>query len=330
MGNEIVVKAALAAGAEAFFGYPITPSTEILETWAKEASKNKNLIFLQTEDEMAAGFATIGAVMGCKKAFTATGGPGNVLMQDALSMAESLRVPMVTVISQRGGPSTGTVIYSQQELTLTAFGGNSEGYRIVYSPSTLQELYDYTIKAFNTAWTYQWPTFVLTDGYLSKMMGGVELTKPAKIAAKKCILEEGRVNLRNCYNLEEEIFELNKKLKADFEKITPEILESESYKVDGAKKLVVAHGNVGSAARVAISELDGVGLFRPITVQPFDQAGLRKAAQGKEKIYVIESAANQLIRLVKENLYGLDIPIVHYGRPGLGITPEEIVREVKS
>src|SRR3990172_8074719 len=157
IGDEVLVKAALKVGATMMTGYPITPATEIMMAWAKTASKNKDLIFLQTEDEMSAGFALIGAILAGKKAFTASAGPGNVLLQDPFSMAENMRLPIVAFIMQRGGPSTGTVIYSQQEVNLTCFGGNGEGLRIVYSPSNHQDLYDYGIKVFNTAWKYLFP-----------------------------------------------------------------------------------------------------------------------------------------------------------------------------
>lgn len=115
--------------------------------------------FLQTEDEISAGFTVCGAVQAGKKAFTATAGPGNVLMQEPFGMAEAMRLPLFAIIQQRGGPSSGTVIYSQQEVALTTYGGNGEGYRIVYSSASHQEIYDYTIKGFNMAWKYRWPTF---------------------------------------------------------------------------------------------------------------------------------------------------------------------------
>ena len=142
MGNKILAQAAKDAGAKVMFGYPITPASEILETWVTLCQQENKISFLQTEDEMAAGFATIGACLAGKPAFTATAGPGNVLMQDAFSMAEALRIPTVAMIVQRGGLSTSTVIYSQEEVRLTCYGGNGEGFRIVYSTAGLQELYD--------------------------------------------------------------------------------------------------------------------------------------------------------------------------------------------
>ena len=233
IGNAIIVKAALNAGAEMMFGYPITPTTEIMSEWTKVSEKDPSdkIKFLQAEDEMAAGFALLGAVLGGAKAFTATSGPGTVLMQDPMSMAEAMRLPTVAFIMQRGGPSTGTVIYSQQELVLTCHGGNGEGMRIVYAPSTLQELYDLTIKAFNIAWQYRFPTFILGDGYLAKMQGEVEIWDPGEKGLEivpaapylgdqknpdligklqptgSFTVKKNYVNLRNCFNLEEEIFQ---------------------------------------------------------------------------------------------------------------------------
>ncbi|NLB17904.1 MAG: ferredoxin oxidoreductase, partial [Syntrophomonadaceae bacterium] len=158
-GNETVAWAALAAEADIMFGYPITPQNEIMHYWTRLGPKYGRK-FLQTEDEISAGFTVCGAIMAGKKAFTATAGPGNTLMQEPFSMAEGMGLPTVAVIQQRGGPSSGTVIYSQQEVTLTTYGGNGEGHRLVYSTASNQELYDYTIKAFNVAWKYKFPTFV--------------------------------------------------------------------------------------------------------------------------------------------------------------------------
>ena len=122
-GNEVVAWACLAAQADIMYGYPITPQNEIMHYWTRLGPKFGRR-FLQTEDEISAGFTTVGGVLSGARAFTATGGPGNTLMQESISMAEMMRIPTVMIIQQRGGPSTATVIYSQQELTLTTFGGN--------------------------------------------------------------------------------------------------------------------------------------------------------------------------------------------------------------
>ncbi|MBL7058685.1 ferredoxin oxidoreductase [Patescibacteria group bacterium] len=338
MGSQIIALAAVEAGATGFFAYPITPASEIMSFWLKEKEANPALDFMQTEDEISAGFTTIGNILGGKVAFTATAGPGNVLMQDPLSMAESMRVPIVCIIGQRGGPSTGTVVYSQQEVTLTAYGGNSEGYRIVYSPAGLQELYKYTKKAFVTAWKYRFPTFVLTDGYTTKLRGEVNISKEKNPKIETIELfgsEKEYVNYRNCFEYEEEIYELNKNLENEFNKANSKVEEYFIYPTKPEKKLdclIIAHGIVGLAAKAAIDQNKSnkkIALFRPITLRPFPKKKLIEMAANAKKIIVVESAANQLLRLVKENLYGLKTPITHIGKAGLGIYPDEIKKAFK-
>lgn len=365
-GNIIAANAARAAGATHFFGYPITPSTEIFETWVKLVGDpsqpqkspvtNENLSYLQCEDEMASGFALIGACMAGKKAFTATAGPGNILMQDAFAAAEALRVPTVALIMQRGGLSTSTVIYSQEEVTLTCLGGNGEGFRIVYSPSGLQELYDYTIKAFNSAWKYRYPAFVLADGYQAKMEGEIEMhdmPKDEYITPEPILLGSKRkqgisTNLRNCYDQEEEINDIIEEYRKDFAEITTEIAESESYKTDDAEILIIAHGIVATAAKAAIDMLRDsnikAGLWRPITLRPLDTSSLLSVVKGKKTILFTESALGQLTRLINDefghsNTFCLDdekngendrndknssTKIQTLYKPAIGIAPKEI------
>lgn len=362
MGNEALGRAALAAGAKVMYGYPITPTSEILHFWSKEAcgekGKKDGLVFLQAEDEIGASFMLVGGVLAGARAFTATGGPGHVLMQDAFSMAEAMRLPVVAYLSQRGGPSTSTVIYSQSEVNLACFGGNGNGYRIVYSPATLQEMFDYGIKVFNIAWKYRFPTFLLTDGYLSKMMGEVELYAPEEkgismepteaymLEKKRTRRLEGLVPspelhirrgadgvdydcFRNCLNMEEETLAVNMEIKDAWDKMAPEIVEHREYGDKDADLLIVAHGIVAAGAKAAIDRLKASGvkarLFRPVTLRPFPEDALRRAAQGARKIFVPESALGQLSRFVRDSLYGhASAPIVEYGRPSIGITPKEI------
>ncbi len=351
-GNVVSAHAAMNAGATHFFGYPITPSSEILETWvnlvgdinkpAKSPITKEPLNYLQCEDEMASGFAMIGACMAGQKAFTATAGPGNVLMQDAFSAAEALRVPTVALIVQRGGLSTSTVIYSQEEVTLTCFGGNGEGFRIVYSPSNIQEMYNLTLRAFNSAWKYRFPTFVLSDGYQGKMQGEVEMKPMAQkdyVEPEPILLGKKRkkgepTNLRNCYDQEEEIFEIIESYRKDYEKLSPKIAESEYYQTKGAQTVIVAHGIVATAAKVAVDELrkknHSIGLWRPITLRPLDLDSLIKSLEKANRIVFIESALGQLAKIVLDELGHRNLKnkfkIETYYRPAIGITPEEIVK----
>ena len=333
MGNHVLAQAAKDAGAKIMFGYPITPASEILEKWALFCTENKNLSYLQAEDEMAAGFGTIGACLAGMPAFTATAGPGNILMQDAFSMAEALRIPMVAMIMQRGGLSTSTVIYSQEEVRLTCFGGNGEGFRIVYSTANLQELYDYTLKAFKIAWKYRWPVFILADGYQGKMMGEVEISNiKCQMSNIEPILKKG-VNLRNCFNREEEIGEIIKRYQKEYQQVREEIEEHENYQIKGAKIILIAHGIVAAATKVAVDRLRkkkiAAGLFRPITLRPFPARVAIGVLKEAEKIVVLESAEGQLANLLKDEVL-IPKPLIEYYKPAVGFTPEEIVKTIGS
>lgn len=332
MGNKIVAQAAKEAGAKIMFGYPITPASEILETWTNLALKNKNLSVLQTEDEMAAGFATIGSCIAGIPAFTATGGPGNVLMQDAFSMAEALRIPTVAIIVQRGGLSTSTVIYSQEEVRLTCFGGNGEGFRVVYSTANIQELYDYTIKAFRTAWKYRFPTFILSDGYQGKTRSEVILKKQKKQIPNVNSIFESQQNIRNCYNLEEEICEVITDYFQDYSKVRKKIEESSSFKTNDAQIVIVAHGIVAQAAKEAVVLLreKGIkaGLFRPITLRPFPISACKRAIKNTKRVVTVESAMGQLGELFKSELWGENLPLTEINKPAAGFTPKEIYEAI--
>jgi len=334
-GNEAAVLGAIDAGATMMFGYPITPATEILEGWISKAEKSSRLQYLQTEDEIAAGFGVLGAVLAGHKSLTASAGPGHVLLQDPISMAENMRLPFVGIMMQRGGPSTGTVNFSQQEVNLAAFGGNGEGLRVVYSASTVAEMYDLVIKAFSTAWKYRFPTFVLGDGYLGKMRSTISLKEHLNPVVSKPILAEGAkpTHLRNCYSSEEVFGAYLRKNIDEWLEAAPKIAESESYMAREANEIIIAHGLVASAAKEAVAQLRRqrrrTGLFRPITLNPFDTVKLKKIARDAQRIIVIESARNQLAKIVKSELFGVSLPVYVISKPAEGFTPEEIVDAVR-
>ncbi len=334
-GNEVVLRGALAAGADFFAGYPITPTTEVLSGWAKVAAKNSKLEFMQMEDETASGFAVIGALLAGRKAWTATAGIGHVLMQDPLSVAESYRLPFVMYVGQRGGPSTGTVIYSQQELTLARFGGNGEGIRIIYAPATVSELYHYMQKAFDVAWEYRFPVIVLGDGYLSKTLAPVDLSEKVEVADSEPYFLNGDIkNMRNCFSIEEELVEHLGDLFSEFAKVSPQIIESESFRTADADIVVFAWGTVGYAAKVAVAEMRKagakVGLFRPITMRPFDTAGAIKSVAKAKKIIIAESSAGHFGRIVRETLaQATDAEFIRLYKPAEGITVEDIEEKIR-
>lgn len=344
-GNEVIAYAANAAEAEFMYGYPITPQNEIMHTWCKLLPKTE-AGFLQTEDEISAGFSTIGGILAGKRAFTATAGPGNVIMQDAQSMAEMMRIPFVCAVMQRGGPSTATVIYAQQETRLTCFGGNGEGFRIVYSTAGHQDLYDYMIKSFNTAWKYRFPTFMLADGYQGKMREPVTLYDPASrgitmeptpaaLRAPGVIgVDREATHLRNTFNLEEELMEVLDQYQVDFDAMAKEVEEYLEYKAEDAEVLVIAHGIVARSAMTAIDELRArgikAGLFRPITIRPLPVEPMRKAVKRAKQVLFTESANGQLAQMCLEKLYGLTTPYQTLFKMGVGVTGDDIVAKVES
>ncbi|CFX23265.1 Thiamin diphosphate-binding fold [Syntrophomonas zehnderi OL-4] len=346
-GNEAAAWACMAAGADIMFGYPITPQNEIMHYWTRIAPQFERE-FLQTEDELSAGFTVCGAVQSGKKAFTATAGPGNVLMQEPFGMAEAMRLPIVGIIQQRGGPSSGTVIYSQQEVTLTTFGGNGEGHRIVYSTATHQEIYDYIVKGFNVAWKHRFPVFILGDGYQAKMREplemydpqdkGIEMVEPYPLLGLggKIGTDREPSHLCNIYSLEEELYEVVLKFAAEYEALAPQIIEYEERECDQSDIIILAHGVVSRAADDAVKALRAQGIkagyFRPITLRPFPQQQLRDAIarSGAKKMLIAESAYGQFDRLVKQEIYGETISIENLFMPGVGIIENDIINKVKS
>lgn len=332
-GGRAAVLGALDAEAEVMFGYPITPSSEILEGWVAETISNNKLKYLQTEDETTAGFALIGALLAGKRAFTATAGPGTILMQDPLSMAENLRLPFVAFVMMRGGPSTGTVNFSQQEVTLSAFGGNGDGLRVVYSASTTQELYELCSKSFSTAWKYRFPTIVLGDGHLAKMRKQTMLLPQLRPYNAKPILKQAATptHLRNCFSSEESFYHDRLKVNiSDWMAAKRHLAESEGYRLFGAESIIVAHGSVADTAKDAVDLLrksgKKVGLWRPITLNPLDTPKLISAARKAKKLIIVESSLNQLSRIVKYELYGNSVPIREIAKPALGFEPNELVK----
>jgi 2-oxoglutarate ferredoxin oxidoreductase subunit alpha len=335
-GNEAIVLGALAGGAETFFGYPITPATEILEGWVNASLEDKNLHFLQTEDEIAAGFAVNGAILAGKKAFTATAGVGHILMQDPISMAENERLPFVAIIAQRGGPSTGTVIYSQQEVNLASFGGNGDGLRIVYSASSVEESYTLSSKIFSTAWKYNFPTMLLTDGYIGKEKNTVDLPKLIKPYPSRKILKQdpsSPTHIRNCYGSEPEFAKVLRQNISDYKKLIPKVAECEDYKTSDVNQIIIAHGSVAQAAKFAVDMLRAsgikIGLVRPITLRPLDCHAISLKTKKANKVFIIESAFEQLARLIIYKMPEIGAKAVKVFKPAEGFTPEEIEFIVK-
>jgi 2-oxoglutarate ferredoxin oxidoreductase subunit alpha len=228
---------------------------------------------------------------------------------------------------------------------MTTIGGNGEGFRVVYSTASHQELFDYTIKGFNTAWKYRFPTMILGDGYQAKMRESLTMYDPEErgmdLAPAEAYL--GRPGLpgvdrppgqyRNTYNVEEELYEVVEGLARDFSAIAPEVAEFESLAADQSELVVVSHGVVSRAVKEAVNELReagvGVGYFRPITLRPLAEKELRDVANKARRLLLVESANGQMARLIKDAAYGCSAEMIPLYRPGMGITAEEVAAKVR-
>ncbi len=300
-GNEAVVIGALYAGCEAFFGYPITPASEIshaASAWFPSVGRE----FLQAECETASINMVYGAASAGKRAMTATSGPGMSLMQEGISYMAGAELPGVIVNIQRAGPGLGNVYPEQGDYNQAVKGGGHGNYHcIVLAPGNVQEMCDLTIKAFELAFRHRNPAIVLGDAVMGQMM------ETLRLPAAECPPDDTRDwavqgNAETRRNLITSIFlnapmqeEHNRHLQAKYEAMRTEAL-CETYLVDDAEVVLTGYGISSRIARSAVDVLrrQGVkaGLFRPITLYPFPTCQLRQAAEGRP-VVVIEHSCGQ-------------------------------------
>ena len=347
-GNEAIAHAAIRCGTDGYFGYPITPQSEIIETLAVlKPWETTGMVVLQAESEVASINMLYGGAGAGKRVLTSSSSPGIALMQEGISYMAGAELPGVIVNVQRGGPGLGTIQPSQSDYNQATRGGGNGDYNvIVLAPNSVQEMADFVDLAFTLAFKYRNPAMILSDGVIGQMMEKVVLPpmKPRRTEAE--ILREcpwastGRTKERKpnvITSLElmpERMEQKNHHLQEKYRQIKDNETRFEESKCDDADYLVVSFG---SAARIAEKSMEiarehdiKLGLFRPITLWPFPEKELRKAAAGKRGILVAEINAGQMIQDVKLAV-GSTIPVAHFGRLG-GIVPdpEEIVNALKT
>ena len=347
-GNEAIAHAAIRCGADGYFGYPITPQSEIIETLALlKPWETTGMVVLQAESEVASINMLYGGAGAGKRVLTSSSSPGIALMQEGISYMAGAELPGVIVNVQRGGPGLGTIQPSQSDYNQATRGGGNGDYNvIVLAPNSVQEMADFIDLAFTLAFKYRNPAMILSDGVIGQMMEKVVLPpqKPRRTEAE--ILHEcpwattGRSrhrapNIITSLELMPEVMEQkNLHLQAKYCQIKANETRCELTKCDDADYLVVAFG---SAARIAEKSMEvarahniRLGLFRPITLWPFPEKELRNAAAGKKGILVAEINAGQMVQDVSLAV-GSNIPVAHFGRLG-GIVPdpEEIVNALKT
>ena len=346
-GNEAIAHAAIRCGADGYFGYPITPQSEVLETLAKfKPWETTGMVVLQAESEVASINMIYGGAGAGKRVFTSSSSPGIALMQEGIAYMAGAELPGVFVNVQRGGPGLGTIQPSQSDyLQATRGGGNGDYNVIVLAPNSVQEMADFMDLAFTLAFRYRNPAMILSDGVIGQMMEKVVLPEQKPRRTEEEVIREcpwastGRTrdrkpNIITSLELMPEAMEQrNLHLQEKYRTIKEREVRYETIELDDADIMIVAFGSAARIAEKAIelAREEGIkaGLFRPITLWPFPEKQLAEAAHGKRGVLVAEINAGQMIQDVRLSVNGEE-PVEHFGRLG-GIVPEpeEIVKAIK-
>jgi 2-oxoisovalerate ferredoxin oxidoreductase alpha subunit len=332
-GNVAVVKGAILAGCNAYYGYPITPASEIAEAAALYLPQVGGT-FLQAESEVAAINMVYGAAAAGVRVMTASSGPGLSLMQEGMSYLAGAELPCVVVDVVRAGPGLGNIAPEQSDYFALVKGGGHGNYRnIVLAPASVQEMAELTALAFELADKYRNPAVVMADGFIGQMMEPLDLEyreiKPPAKAWAVTGTAESRKNLVTSIFLEpDELEDHQRKMEAKYMRCQEREARHELYETDDADVLLVGYGIVSRVLRSTIEEArrEGlrVGLFRPITAWPFPSKALVKAASRVQKVIVVELSNGQMVEDVRLALNG-SVPVDFYGRVGGNVPSVEEV-----
>lgn len=337
-GNEAIARAAIRCGVDGYFGYPITPQSEVIETLALDKPwETTGMVVLQAESEVASINMVYGAAGAGKRAMTSSSSPGIALMQEGIAYMAGAEIPGVVVNVQRGGPGLGTIQPSQSDyFQATRGGGNGDYNVIVLAPSSVQEMADFVDLAFELAFKYRNPAMILSDGVIGQMMERVVLPpyKPRRTEEeirRECPwatigrTKDRQPNIMTSLELKPEAMEKhNIHLQEKYKKIRETEVRYETWMCDDADYVIVAFG---SAARLSQKAIDmaraqglRVGLFRPITLWPFPTREIEKMAKGRKGVLVVEINAGQMVQDVRLAINN-NVPVDQFGRLG-GIVPE--------
>jgi len=340
-GNEAVGAAAIKAGCRYFFGYPITPQNEVPEYMSRELP-NVGGSFVQAESEVAAINMVYGAAGTGVRVMTSSSSPGIALKQEGISYIAGAELPCVIVNMMRGGPGLGSIQSSQSDYFQATRGGGNGDYRtLVYAPANVQELVDFTMKAFDVADYYRNPVLVLGDGMIGQMMEPVEFKEmekmelPEKDWATVGTKEKRKPNIINSLRLDSsELEQLNIKIAAKYAEMEEKEVRYETYKLEDAEIVFVAYGTVSRITKNAIDllEKEGIkaGLIRPITLWPFPNKAFKEIPETAKILMSVEmSQGGQMIDDVKIANEGR-LPVGFYGRSGGMVpAPQAIVEAAK-
>ncbi len=346
-GNEAFAHAAIRYGCDGYFGYPITPQSEVLETLeALMPWETTGMVVLQAESEVAAINMVYGGAASGKAVMTSPSSPGISLKQEGISYMAGAELPALILNVMRGGPGLGTIQPSQADyFQATKGGGHGDYHLIVLAPASVQEMVDFVALGFDLSFKYRTPSMILADGIVGQMMEKVVLPpqRPRRTdeeVRRQCPwAANGRQGLRKrnvVTSLELEsarMEEINHRLQATYRTICENETRWEEIDTEDADYLIVAFGSIAricaKSKEIAAERGIKVGIIRPITLWPFPSEAIRKAAEGKKGILCVELNAGQMIEDVRLAVHD-NLPVKHYGRLG-GIipSPTEIVEALE-
>jgi 2-oxoglutarate ferredoxin oxidoreductase subunit alpha len=346
-GNEVIAEAAIRCGSDGYFGYPITPQSEVMETLMElKPWETTGMVVLQAESEVAAINMIYGAAGTGKKVMTSSSSPGISLMQEGLSYIAGAELPCLVVNVQRGGPGLGTIQPSQADYFQTVKGGGHGDYKLItLAPSSVQEMNDFVELAFELAFKYRNPAMILTDGALGQMMEKVELSdfKPRRTddeILRTCgswaTTGKSANRKRNVVtSLEMDPYRMeqnNLRFQAKYKELEAKEVRYEEIRCDDAEYILVAFGTSSRVCLKAIELLreKGIkaGLLRPITLYPFPSGIIAERSRQVKGFMSVEMSSGQMVEDIKLAVYeaGHFVPVKHFGRMGgLLPSPGEVV-----
>lgn len=336
-GNEAIAEAAIRAGVQSYFGYPITPQNELIAYMSLHMPA-KGRTFIQAESEVAAINMVYGAAAAGMRSMTSSSSPGMSLKQEGISFLVGAQLPAVIVNMMRGGPGLGNIAPSQADYFQACKGGGHGDYHlVVYAPASVQEAADLTAKSFDVADRYRNPVLILGDAIIGQMMEPVVLSEvtanpPAKPWAVGGVRNGRKPNLINSLSLDEGVIEeWNWLFKAKYEAMKKNELMVETLHCEDADLILVAYGTTSRICKEVMHQARArglnVGLIRPITLWPFPYAAIAQAARKTREFLVVEMSLGQMIEDVK--LAGLGDAALHFhGRPGGGVPQEHDIMDI--
>ncbi len=347
-GNDAIAHAAIRCGCDGYFGYPITPQSEIMETlMAEEPWNTTGMVVLQAESEVASINMVYGGA-GCgKKVMTSSSSPGVSLMQEGISYMAGAELPGVIVNVMRGGPGLGTIQASQADYFQSVKGGGHGDYKLpTLAPASVQEMADFTVLAFELAFKYRTPALILADGIIGQMMEKVvlppfqprmteeEIRTKYPWAALGKLPDNKPTYITSLELLSEDMERVNQRLQARYREIEANEVRYEAIRCEDADYVFVAFGTMARVCQktVELARAEGIkaGLLRPITLYPFPYDAISSLADNVKGLISIEMNAGQMVEDVKLAV-GSKTPVEFYGRMG-GIvpSPDEVLQALKT